>query len=184
MKVLNNRKAAWAVLVVCVLTSIFGFGGGSLASERRGVLRVFNDGIDDSFAVRFSMDAYLENCASYAETMAQEYRLYVDRESDLAANVLEIASLIGDGDDLDNRSNSYKALCSAIEMLYTDFQAAKVSDADGAVFKNAYANFQGEVSKLKYDEYHALAEKFNRSLEGFPANLIASLVGVDSLNTF
>ena len=57
MKVLSNRKVAWAVLIVCVLTSIFGLGGGSLVAERKDVMRVFNDGIDDSFAVRFSMDA-------------------------------------------------------------------------------------------------------------------------------
>lgn len=184
MKVLSNRKVAWAVLVVCVLTSIIGLGGGSLAADRKDAMRVFNDGIDDSFAVRFSMDAYLENCASYTEIMAQEYRLHVDRNSDLAANVLEIASLIGDGDDLDNRSSSYKALCHAIENLYTDFHAANVSKKDGELFDNAYANFQGEISKLKFDDYHAIAEKFNRSLDVFPANAVAALLGIDDLNTF
>lgn len=184
MKLLNNRKIAWVVLIVCVFGSIFGFGGGSLAGRRREVLRVFNDGIDDSFAVRFSMDAYLENCAGYARTMAEEYRLHVNTEDDTASAVLELASMIGDGDDLDSRSGAYRALCSEIESLYTEFHVAEMSDEDRALFKNAYSNFQGEVSKIKFDDYHSLAGKFNRSLEGFPAGIVGKLLGIDLLDTF
>lgn len=184
MKILNNRRIAWAVLAICVIVSIVGLGGGSLAAQRREVVRVFDAGVDDSFAVRFSMDAYLENCAEYARTMAEEYRLHVDSESAAPANVLELASMIGDGDDLDNRHSAYKALCDEIEGLYTDFHAAKLPEADGALFGDAYANFQGEVSKIEYDEYHVLAEKFNRQREAFPAGAVCALLGVEPLNPF
>lgn len=184
MKLINNRKFAWAALAVCVAVSVFGFGGGSLAGQRSDAVRIFNEGIDTSFAVRFSMDAYLENCASYARTMAEEYRLHVDKDSDLAANVLETAGMIGDGDDLDNRSSAYKALCSQVESLYTDFFAANIAESDRAIFKNAYSNFQGEVSKIKYDEYHASAAKFNKSAQGFPAGVVSALLGLDPLNDF
>lgn len=184
MKLINNRKFAWAVLAVCVAVSIVGFGGGSLASQRSDAVRVFNEGIDTSFAVRFSMDAYLENCASYARTMAEEYRLHVDSESDTAAQALELAGMIGDGDDLDSRESAYKALCNQVEALYTEFYASKVAEADRAIFKNAYSNFQGEVSKIKYDEYHALAAKYNSAAEGFPASAVSGLLGLDPLSDF
>lgn len=184
MKLLNNRKFAWAVLVLCVLGSVVGFGGGSLAAQRSRAVSVFNEGVDTSFAVRFSMDAYLENCAGYARTMAEEHRLHVDQDDETAAHVLELAKLIGDGDDLDARYDAYQELCAAVEALYTDFHAASIAESDRAIFKNAYSNFQGEVSKLKYDDYHALAEKFNQARSGFPSGAICTLLGIDPLNTF
>lgn len=184
MKLITNRKFAWAVLAVCVAASIIGFGGGSLAAQRRSAVRVFNDGIDTSFAVRFSMDAYLESCAGYARTMAEEYRLHVDKDSSQAADVLSAAAQIGDGEDLDARFGAYKSLCSQIDALYTDFFGAELSEENRTVFKKAYSNFQGEVSKIKYDEYHALAAKYNSTIEGFPASMVSMLLGLDVLNEF
>jgi len=134
--------------------------------------------------VRFSMDAYLENCAGYAVTMAEEYRLHADANSETAARALELAGMIGDGDDLDSRYNAYRALCKEIEVLYTDFHLSDIAEDQQAVFGNAYANFQGEVSKIKYDEYHSLASEFNNAREGFPAAAVGGLLGLDPLNTF
>lgn len=184
MKILKKRKVAWLILALCVMVSIVGLGGGHLASQRREALRVFDGGIDDFFTVRFSMDAYLENCAEYARTMAEEYRLHVDADDGAADNVLSLASAVADEDDLDSRYSAYKALCNAVESLYTDFHAAQVAEADQSLFSNAYSNYQGEVSKLGYDEYHVLAEKFNRQREEFPAKAISSLLGVKPLNPF
>lgn len=184
MKVLNNRRVAWIVLALSVVISIVGMGGGHLAAQRRDIMRVFNAGIDDSFAVRFSMDAYLENCAEYASVMAEEYKLHVRKDDPSAANLVELASMIGDGDDLENRYSAYKAMCSAVESLYTDFHAASVTEEDQTLFSHAYSNFQGEVSKIEYDEYHALAEKFNRRCETFPANFVCRLLGIEPMSTF
>ncbi len=184
MKLLSNRKFAWLILAICVVVSIVGLGGGSLAAQRRDVLDVFNDGIDDSLAVRFSMDAYLENCASYANIMAEEYRLRVDMEDALAGKILEMSAMLADSDDLDERYTIYVTLTRNVESLYTQFFSTISPEDDHAEFSHAYQNYQGEVSKISYDEYHALAEKFNDSLEGFPANLIAGLLGIDELNPF
>ena len=116
--------------------------------------------------------------------MAEEHRLHVDADSETAKRVLEAAALIGDDDDLDERHSAYKALCAEVESLYTEFHVSDVKEESSELFNNAYANFQGEVSKLKFDDYHALAEKFNHSLDGFPASVVASMLGVDELNTF
>lgn len=184
MKILKNRRVAWLVLALSVMVSIVGLGGGHLVNQRREVLRVFDVGTDDFLAVRFSMDAYLDNCAEYARTMAEEYRLHVDAEDDVADNVLSLASAVADEEDLDSRYSAYKALCNAVEGLYTDFHAAQVAESDQSLFSNAYTNYQAEVSKLGYDEYHALAEKFNRQCEGFPAGAVSALLGVKPLNPF
>ena len=184
MDFLYNRKVAWAVLVLAVLASIVGLGGGSLAVQRSEAVRVFNDGIDDSFAVRFSMDAYLENCAEYARVMTEEYRRYINGSNEIAAEIQELALMIGDGDNFDDRHSAYKLLCAKVETLYTDFYVSDISEQDAELFAKAYSNFQGEVSKIGYDEYRALVEKFNRKCEGFPAGAIAALLGIEPLNPF
>lgn len=184
MKILKSRRVAWLVLALSVMVSIVGLGGGHLASQRREALRVFDAGVDDFLAVRFSMDAYLDSCAEYARTMAEEYRLHVNADDEVADNVLSLASVVADEQDLDNRYSAYKDLCNAVESLYTDFHAAQVAETDQSLFSNAYANYQGEVSKLGYDEYHALAEKFNRQCEGFPAEAVSALLGIKPLNPF
>ena len=183
MKLLNNRRIAWVVLILCALGSIVGFGGGCLVRQRKDALNVFYNGVDSSFAVRFSMDAYLENCAVYARTMAEEYRLHIDMKSDTAAHVLDLAALVGAG-DLDERAERYVQLCALVESLYTEFSAASLNEKDRELFKNAYTNFQGEVSKLKYDEYHSIAADFNQSCECFPAGIICRLLGIELLNPF
>ena len=184
MKFLNNRKIAWLVLAVTIAASIAGFGGASLASQRSSAVRVFNDGIDTSFAVRFSMDAYLDNCAEYARTMAEEYRLHVDTGSAFAKGISELAGRVESGDDIADRRKAYQTLCSEIETLYTDFHAAVVAEEDQGIFKNAYANFQGEVNKIKYDAYHSLASEYNAAASGFPASALGALFGLEPLDTF
>lgn len=184
MKYLNNRKVAAVILAVCVLGSIIGFGGGALIAQRRSAMRVFNEGVDPTLSVRFSMDAYLENCAGYARAMAEEFRMYVDAEDDTAARALELAKTIGDGDDLDARYADYAELCGLTDALYTDMHSANLSEEQLSVFKKAYANYQGEVSKIGYDEYRSLATRFNREKEGFPASALAKLFGLDNLNPF
>lgn len=182
MKLLNNRRFACAVLVVCVLGSVVGLGGNSLAAQRREAVRVFNEGVDTSFAVRFSMDAYLENCADYARTMAEEFRLHVDGNDENAAKALELAAQVAQEEEMTARRAAYESLRGVVETLYTDFQG--VSEADSQAFLRAYSNFQGEVSKLGYDEYHAVAEKFNQAREGFPAGAVASIWGLEPLDSF
>ncbi|HIS84768.1 MAG TPA: hypothetical protein IAB50_04220 [Candidatus Faecivicinus avistercoris] len=184
MKFWENRKIAAVVLAVCVLSSVVELGGGSLVRSRASALEVFEEGSDPSLSVRFSMDAYLENCAGYARTMAEEFRLRVDSEDANAARTLELADIAGGDGDIDARYAAYAELCAAVESLYTNFYAAGISEEDAVSFRGAYLNFQGEVNKIEYDDYRAMARAYNRSLEGFPASIVAGLFGLGELNPF
>lgn len=179
-----NRKLASVVLIVCILVSVVGLGGAGLARERSEALRVFNEGIDTSFAVRFSMDAYLENCTGYARLMAEEIRLHVDADDANAAKALELSGQIGDGDDLSLRYEGYEELNGLVEAMYTDFHAAVSDEADQEVFDHAYANYQGEVQKIGYDEYNPMAREYNKLSQSGIAGLVAGLFRLGQLETF
>lgn len=184
MKLWENRRIAAVVLAVCVLGSVVGLGGGSLARARADALRVFEEGSDPSLSVRFSMDAYLEDCAEYARVLAEEFRLHAGGEGESAARALELAGAVASDGDLSARHDAYVELCSAVDALYTDFYAQAPSEEEARAFQVAYLDFQSEVDMLEYDDYHAMARAYNRSLEGFPASVVAKLLGLGALDPF
>ena len=184
MQIQYNRRLAIAVLIVCILASIFGLGGMGLARSRNAALRVFDEGVDTSFAVRFSIGAYLENCAGYARTMAEEFRMRVNSESETAKTALDLSEKAGDGDHLDARKEAYAALNSAVEALYSEFHASIADKNAQADFDRAYANYQSETNKIRYDEYNAMARDHNALCTEVPARWIAGIYGIGSLETF
>lgn len=183
MRMDENRKVAWVVLVVCVLLSIFVFGGGALGRERGRVMKVFNDGADASLATRHSMDAYLDAAGEAASLMANEAEAHMG-ESDLVSQALANAGLIGqDKADLDARFDAYTELKGQVEKLYNNMYNAVSSD-DFRNFKLAYDDFWGQDDMLGRDEYHKLAKSYNSLISGFPGGLVASITGRGALNTF
>ena len=183
MRLDENRKIACVVLVVCVLLSVFAFGGAALGRERGKVMRVFNDGTDTSLATRHSMDAYLDAAAESAGIMANEYEARVGA-SELTAAALENAALIGDDSaDLDARFKAYTDLKAQVEKLYNNMYSA-VSTEDFRNFKLAYDDFWGYDDMIGRDEYHKLAKSYNGLISGFPGGVVATLTGQGNLNTF
>lgn len=183
MRLNENRKLACVVLVVCVLLSVFAFGGAALGRERGKVMRVFNDGADTSLATRHSMDAYLDAAGESASIMANEAEARMG-ESDLGNSALENAALIGnDAADLNDRFKAYTDLKGQVEKLYNNLYGA-VSTEDFRNFKLAYDDFWGYDDLLGRDSYHKLAKSYNSLISSFPGGVVATLTGQGSLNTF
>ena len=186
MKLLKNRKFAAAILVVCVLGSIFGFGGKYLAGQRGNVVKIFNDGTDTSAGEHvFSMDAYLDKCADYAAIMAREYKLHGDAQSDALSRVETLASSISDGNDYVARSEAYRQFLTAVDDLYVEFKALGLSADESKAFEDAHTNIlEDQADKIKRDGYHAAAESFNAELGSFPAGIVSKLLGIGSMGPF
>lgn len=183
MSIFSSRKVASGVLALSVFVSVFGFGGGALAGKRREAMRVFDEGTDTTLAVRFSMDAYLENCAAYARTMAEETRLRVSSDAKAAERALELCDIVADG-EIAARESAYAELCGCVEQMFTDFHASVDSESERRTFDRAYDDYQAEVSKISYDGYHSLARDFNRLRDQMPAKWVAGLYQLDELETF
>lgn len=182
MRLSENRKLAWGVLVVCVLLSIVVLGGSGLARERHRAIEVFNDGSDTSVSVRHSMDAYLDASAEAAQLMASEAELHLGA-SQTTESVRSLAGQIGDGDDLDARYAAYTQLKTDVDSLYNVMYDG-VESADFTNFKRAYDDFWGYENMIRNDEYHQLARSYNSAAGGFPGGLVAGIWGLDELNAF
>ena len=183
MRFNENRPLAWAVLAACVLGSVFGLGGGSLARERDRVENYFYDGAETASTTRSSMDAYLDRAAECAQVMASEVQLRLGADNANAQRVLDVLADFGDG-DLDLRYQAYQTLQGLSDQLYNEMYAANLSDAERRSFKQAYDDFWGCDKYVRIDPYRSMAAEFNDGLDGFPASLAAGLWGVDELNSF
>ena len=182
MRLTENRKIAFAALALCVLVSVFGFGGMKLASERGRVLDVFENGADTTLSVRHSMDAYLDSAAESAQIMVSETELRLGSSQITQAAAAEAAQ-VASQTDLDVRYQAYTDLKSSVDKLYNQLYTAVQGDAFNN-FKLAYDDFWGQDDMLGRDEYHQLAKRYNKLVSGFPGGLVAKLLGKGALNTF
>ena len=62
--------------------------------------------------------------------------------------------------------------------------AQELTDAQRVNFKRAYDDFWGCDKYVRMDPYRKMASAFNDSLSGFPAGLVADLMGVEEINSF
>ena len=183
MRIDENRKLACVVLAVCVLLSVFAFGGGAIGREYSRVMKVFNDGTDTSLTTRHSMDAYLDTAGEQAAIMAGEAEIYLG-ESDLSGKAQSNAALIGnDQTPLMLRSQAYTELKGQVEQLYNKLYAA-VDQNKFKNFKLAYDEFWGQDDMLNRDGYHKLAKDYNDLISGFPGGAVAAITRKTALDTF
>ena len=183
MRFNENRPLAWAVLAACVLGSVFGLGGGSLARERDRVEDYFYAGAETASTTRSSMDASLDRAAECVLEMASEAQLHLGADNANAQKMLDALESFS-GDDLDARHQAYQTLQGLSDQLYNEMYAAPLSDADRRLFKQAYDDFWGCDKYVRIDPYRSMAAEFNRELKGFPASVAAAIWNVDALNSF
>ena len=184
MPLKENRTLAWAVLGVCVLGSVFGLGGHTLAQDRNELLNVFYQGTDTQETTRHSMDAYLDRAAECAVVMGSEAQLLLGADNTTAQEMIDLSSVVSDGDDLTERYEAYCTLQKDADTLYNAVYAADLAGTQRVSFKQAYDDFWGSDKYIRRDEYRSLANAYNGALSGFPASLAAEVWNVDAMDTF
>lgn len=184
MQFKENRRLAWAVLGVCVVGSIFGLGGYGIAREQTRLVEVFNQGAEAGETTRRSMDAYLDRAADCARIMGSEVQLLLGTDNATAQEMIDLAGAISDGNDLEARYMAYSTLQKDADLLYNAVYGADLDDAQRTAFKRAYDDFWGSDKYIRSDPYRGMASEYNSEIDGFPAELVASLWHVDKLSSF
>lgn len=183
MRFSENRRLAGGVLAVCILGSIFGLGGASVARDRDHALEVFQNGTQTQQTQRHSMEAYLDRSVECAEVMAYEAQLLLGNDHPNAQQMLALTDGFADA-DIDGQYDRYQKLQTVSDLLYNEIYGSNFTDAQRKNFKRAYDDFWGSDKLIRKDPYRDLAADLNAELKGFPANTAARLWGVEALNTF
>lgn len=183
MKFSEKRPIAWAVLVACALISIFGFGGGSMASKRTA--------IEDQLYVIDGMDYNLKRVATAAATMATEGKIMLGQDDATAIEMAELAETLDGDKDVAKRAEALDKLKADRETLYAAMNASGFADDKLVSFKRADKEFSSAMEALRQDErmegdasYNERARDYNGDIKGFPASLVMKLLGKGELATF
>lgn len=178
MRITENRALALALCVVCALVSIFGIGGMKLKGKYDDVAAYFVEGEDE----RHNMEAYLDRCSEYADDLANAAKKYLIYDEEIDA-VLEYSDELNvEYGHSGSRYANYVQLTEAVEELYTQLEIAGSYEEPDVML--AYGDYQSAADLIKRDDYHSKARAYNDLASGFPASLIASVWGVDWVDTF
>ena len=128
------------------------------------------------------MEYYFDRSVGYASDLAYEAMQYLEDDS-AAERVLELCNVLSaEEGPAEGRWTAYKALCGEVDRLYSQLQAEGC--ADETAVKIAYNDFQSTRDLIKRDEYHAVAEGYNDTVDAFPANLISGMWGIGEVEVF
>lgn len=181
MRLNGKRSACAAICVACALISVFVFGGLKLKGKYNAVKDVFMDGTDTTLSTRHSMDAYLDRCAEHAIKLAEEAKQYIS-DDELISGVIDDANELLAMDGISGRYKVYASLSGRVESLYSALQAA--GKAEEKAVKLEYGDFTSAQDMIKRDGYYDYAKAYNSDRNAFPANMIGSIWGAESADTF
>lgn len=182
MRITENRGIASVALALCVVVSVFGFGGSALKKEQKNIMNVFNDGTDTTLSVRHSADAYMDQCAESALKVALEGETY-GADAALIEEVRALAGQITDGKDTSARFEAFSKLINKVDSL-DNAVYGMVSSEEYTTCKLAYNDFKSYSDMLQRDGYNDQARAYNRFLDGFPSALVADIVGAGKMGTY
>lgn len=164
----ENRALASAVLVLAVLVGTFGIGGAKLSAAASKTADFYEEKIAGDLAVRA---AAAQNIASAGQTA-----LGADSES-----VVRVNKALEALEKAENPAEDFAAntdLTAAVGMLYEEVRKVTGSDK-GSVLQTQWSEFlsHGNIITNTASEYNEKVRETEKKLSGFPARMLAGLVG-------
>lgn len=178
MPIKENRKLALAVLAVCVLISVFAFGGIALGREHGKVETVYTTGaLNDGLSVK----TFLTERGTEALKLAAIGAVYLGEDDADVKALQEAAEQINEATGIAERLAFSRNIENAQSMVYEKLQKAGLSDEDAREVRVYDRNITSAGQKMANDVFFENAASFNKTLRGFPANLISGLTGIEPL---
>lgn len=194
----ENRPLAFIVLAAAVLLSLLVQGPIAMLNARGDTEVLFMEG---------EMHELMTRCAAQGDLLGQMSAMYLN-EAALAEDSAKTAALLGTEEylclpeTLTQLSAELKAapdpnaclavlteLHAAVEKTYTALDMMQISGDDFRNIKLAYYDFAGAMDIVARDgsdpkSYTAQAQRFNKSISGFPAKLYCAVLNVDPLTVY
>ena len=177
MKLLENKGLSVLIMIVLIAGGFWLGGYKSLSGLYGDVEKVFFTGEEgDGICIENDLSERASDAVNLV-TVARKYvgeNAEVKRVSDAAASL----SVSSADKDIAQRLSADKEVENAVTALYRSLEDAGLSEKDEAYRQRLYADFNSRGDTISHDPYNGYAQSFNRTLTGFPANLIAAVTPV------
>ena len=174
MKFKENRPLAWILAVIAIIASVFISGHVSLSSQRRIVMNSFYE----------TMDADLNTKSSYADNLSGVASRYIDRNSEYIVSMEEARDMLLNAKTPREKYLASVSITNAAAALYDVLGTMSLNETDERLRRSNYADIVAIDDILKRTSFNKDAEKFNNVLNIFPANVIASITGINEAEYF
>lgn len=182
MKLLENKGLSILIMIILIVGGFWLGGYRSLSGLYDDVEKVFFTG-EDGDGICIEND--LSERASAAVNLVTVARKYVGENQEVRALANAAAELNGalggsaaGRDGISVRLSADSALEAAMTDLYRSLENAGLTEKDEAYRQRLYADFNSRGDTISHDPYNRYAQSYNRTLGGFPANLIAAVTPV------
>ncbi|HPB16117.1 MAG: LemA family protein [Clostridia bacterium] len=174
MKFKENRPLAWILAVIAIIASVLISGHVSLSSQRRNIMNSFYD----------TMDADLNTKSSYADNLSGVASRYIDRNSEYIVSMEEARDMLLNAKTPREKYLASVSITNAAAALYDVLGTMSLNETDERLRRSNYADIVAIDDILKRTSFNKDAEKFNNELNIFPANVIASITGINEAEYF
>ena len=166
---LDTRAAGAAALVLAIVVGVFAIGGAKVKGLGKEATAYYNENIKAEMDTRVSDAKVLVQQGR--QTLAADDAALTTAESALE----EMEQANGPGETLAANTT----LTAAVGQLYETLRKT-VSDDKGSVLQTTWSDFLSRQNIIEFnylDEYNTLAETAQRKASGFPASMLAKMVG-------
>ncbi|WP_367924520.1 hypothetical protein [uncultured Ruthenibacterium sp.] len=166
--ILENRKLAAVVLCITVVVSLLGIGSMKVRSVGNAPLEYYNSNMAADFAAR-------ETAAGSLIALAEESGV----DDGLVQRAQAALDASCEADEPSARYSAGVTMKTAVELMYNAMPSDE-RDKTGSPAQMAWSEFTSRTAILSHavPEYNELARQAAGKLSGFPASVLAKVVGV------
>ena len=166
---MENRKLAWAILLVMAVVAVFGIGGGKIKGLAREATQYYNENMANDMNLR-------GNAAKAIVQVGESALSQSDTALNAAQDALKAMEKAGTPKEIFAANTD---LTSSVGMLYETLHK-EIGAEKGSVLQGQWAEFTSRQNIMDHstEEYLRLAQKAQSAATGFPASLIAKLAGM------
>jgi hypothetical protein len=130
------------------------------------------------------MDADLNTKSSYADNLSGVASRYIDRNSEYIVSMEEARDMLLNAKTPREKYLASVSITNAAAALYDVLGTMSLNETDERLRRSNYADIVAIDDILKRTSFNKDAEKFNNELNIFPANVIASITGINEAEYF
>ena len=177
----KDCKVAIDVMALAILLAIpLGF--------LRTMYRFYNDLEQEFYQGAYqdglSIQSDLEERMLLAQNLVTVARRYLDAEDPSIDQTLQARLDLENAQTPSEKYQANNRLTDATAILYETLGNAPLSEKDQDYRRSLYADLLSRNDTISHDPYNRLALEYNQKLDGFPAALLAQLLGVPKAEFF
>ena len=180
MEIIRNKAFASCISLVLIAISIFGVGGNDIISEKNAAMDYFYTGEEHGI----SMNEIINNIMAQAHNSLVIARRYLGSDHELVQNIELNMRAVEEWPTHNLLSGHVASVLVWMRMLENQALEQGISQEGLGHISYTMATAVSNHLMIQSRQFHDRVDEFNELLNQFPANIIASVRGIEPLQPY